>query len=326
MKYKIITTLGPASRTPGIWKKLISSGAAGFRLNTSHITVQELKEWLIELEKFRSCSFPDIDLILDLQGSKWRLGDIEPEKLHNGQELVLRYQTTSKNKNILPVPHQDFFQAASSSSREILMNDAKVKLHVDSIGEGEIKARVLSGGEISANKGITFSESNFRKETLTDKDRQVLEMSRMIGGVKFAISYVKDAAEMRRYRSQIGVNTHLTAKLERKTAVEEALEIASAADELWLCRGDFGAEMGLKKMAEISYDFSKKIGVITVPVLLAGQVLEHMVKEPAPTRSEVCCLHQSLEIGYSGFVLSDETAVGTYPVESCRTAALFLTT
>lgn len=143
-------------------------------------------------------------------------------------------------------------------------------------------------------------------------------------GVRYALSYVKDAAEMANYRRVLGESSHLIAKLERATALEDADGIAKMADELWLCRGDLGAEMGSRAMAEAVHAFSKKVASLPVPVLLAGQVLEHMTESLPPTRSELCYLYDALKAGFRGVVLSDETAIGRYPVEACRTAALFL--
>jgi len=131
--------------------------------------------------------------------------------------------------------------------------------------------------------------------------------------------------EMSRYRKTIGDRTYLIAKLERETAVEDAAGISRFSDELWLCRGDLGAEMGLKAMAGAVYRFSNRLAELPVPVLLAGQVLEHMTVSPVPTRAEVCSLHDALERGYRGVVLSDETAVGEYLIESCSAAAMFKT-
>ena len=91
----------------------------------------------------------------------------------------------------------------------------------------------------------------------------------------------------------------------------------------WLCRGDLGAELGIRSMAETVHRFSDGIGDRPVPVLMAGQVLEHMTEHPAPTRSEVCYLSDTLRAGYHGFVLSDEVAIGRYPIDSCKIAAMF---
>jgi pyruvate kinase len=323
VKYETVATLGPASSSADTWSQMVAAGATGFRLNTSHISLDQLEEWLKGLDIFLSAWKSRPFLVLDLQGSKWRLGGFESRELYPGQRLNLRYIPFSSDKDVLPVPHRDFFQAAPVSRPEILLNDAKVHLLIEAATSETIQAVVVQGGEISANKGVTFSQSSFRKETLNDKDSRILAKTAGFASLRYAISYVKDAAEMRRYRSIVGEKAYLIAKLERQTAVEEALEIAKTADELWLCRGDLGAEMGMKRMAEVSLQLSKKIKTSPVPVLLAGQVLEHMVEKPSPTRSEICCLYDSLERGYSGFVLSDETAIGRFPVESCRNAALF---
>jgi pyruvate kinase len=95
------------------------------------------------------------------------------------------------------------------------------------------------------------------------------------------------------------------------------------SNELWVCRGDLGAELGLRDMAAAVQRFTQTVGDLPAPVLMAGQTLEHMTRQPTPTRSEVCYLYDTLLAGYRGVVLSDETAIGHYPVESCRAAALF---
>jgi pyruvate kinase len=225
--------------------------------------------------------------------------------------------------NLLPVPHPDFFEAAALSSGEIVLNDAKVRLVLESTTPDSLAARVTQGGELVSNKGITFTSSDYRQESLSQKDQAILAQTQALGFVRYALSYVKDAVEMARYRAHVGPAAYLIAKLERQPAVDQARQIAEAADELWLCRGDLGAELGARAMAETVYRFSELVGELPAPVLLAGQVLEHMAGQPTPTRSELCYLHDALTKGYHGFVLSDETAVGRYPVESCRVAALF---
>ena len=157
-----------------------------------------------------------------------------------------------------------------------------------------LRARVLTGGTISARKGITFAASNYRQEELNDKDRAILAQTRHLPFVHYAISYIRDALEMHKYRAHFGAAAHVIAKLERQPALDDARQIAALADELWLCRGDLGAELGLRSMAEAVLRFSDSIGDLPVPVLLAGQVLEHMTEHPAPTRSEVCTLYEAL--------------------------------
>jgi pyruvate kinase len=323
MSYKIVVTLGPSSDTESIWAALLSAGATAFRLNTSHLSLPQLHIWLERLGPFLSSTDPKPPLILDLQGSKWRLGRLPAVELEPEQRVELVHAAAADRPNLLPVPHSDFFRAAALSNGQIVMNDARVRLAIESAAPDRIRARVTQGGPIAARKGITYAESDYRQETLTAQDQAILEQTQHLGFIRYALSYVKDAAEMSGYRSHFSPSDYVIAKLERQPAVEQARQISQAVEELWLCRGDLGAEVGMKAMAETVSRFSEGVGALPVPVLLAGQVLEHMAAHPTPTRSELCYLYDTLSHGYQGVVLSDETAVGRYPVESCRTAAMF---
>jgi pyruvate kinase len=323
LDYQVIATLGPSSNNAALWQAMIEAGATAFRLNTSHLSLEELRHWLAQLRPFLASLDPPPPLVLDLQGSKWRLGEFAACTLTPGQSIALVYAASAGQSGVLPVPHLDFFRAASASSGEIVLNDARIRLLLESTDSTSMSAKVTQGGEISARKGITYTSSGYRQEALNDKDRTIFEQTRQLEFIRYAISYVKDAAEMTRYRAHFGRSTTLIAKLERQPAVGEAQQIAKSADELWLCRGDLGAELGLKAMAEVVHDFSDQVTKLSVPILMAGQVLEHMTEHPTPTRSEVAYLYDTLRHGYRGFVLSDEAAIGRYPIESCRVAAMF---
>jgi len=323
MDYQIIATLGPSSTEQTIWREIITSGVTAFRLNTSHLNLAQLDSWLERINRFFDSLGKKYPLVLDLQGSKWRIGQFTSFELNPGEQIELIYSPSTDRKLTLPVPHADFFQAVASSSQDIVLNDAKIRLRIESIQDGSLKARVIQGGMILPGKGITFKASAYRRESLSEKDQAILEKTRQTDFIYYALSYVKDSVEMAHYRQIFGPQAHLIAKIERKPAVDEALQIATTADELWLCRGDLGAELGAQAMAESVCHFSNLLGEITQPVLMAGQVLEHMSANRDPTRSEVCYLYDTLVRGYSGFVLSDETAVGQYPLESCRAAAMF---
>lgn len=323
MEYKIIATLGPSSSTPQIWSAMLAAGVDAFRLNTSHLSIAQLNTWLDQIQSFTRALDPHPPLVLDLQGSKWRLGQFPTFDLEPGQKVQLVFATASQAKNVLPVPHADFFSAASLSSGEIVLNDAKTRLQLESITPEAVTAMVLLGGTIASNKGITFSASDYRIEALNAKDQAIIDQTHRLGFIRYAISYIKDAAEMAQYRALMGASSHLIAKLERQPAVSEAAQISESADELWLCRGDLGAELGMRAMAEAVHEFSLHLREYAVPVYMAGQILEHMTLHPTPTRSEVCFLHDTIKKGFRGVVLSDETAIGQYPIETCQTGALF---
>lgn len=323
MPYEVIATLGPASDTPQRWQAMIAAGATAFRLNSSHLSVEQTSAWVERLRMFYEQMGRFLPVVIDLQGSKWRLGQIDASELAADQRVRLIQAETSETADVLPVPHADFFAAAPKSSRLIRLNDAKVLLEIETIDPDSIQARVVQGGPISARKGITYAATEFRSEGLNEKDRTILSGMRSYPFVRFAISYLKSAAEMAAYRRQIGAGVYLIAKLERALALEQVSDIAAEANELWVCRGDLGAELGLVGMAQAAHRFSQIVRDMPIPVMLAGQVLEHMTDHPVPTRSEVYCLYDALAQGYQGVVLSDEAAIGQFPIESCQTADMF---
>lgn len=325
MDYQIVATLGPSSDTESTWQGMLAAGVTAFRVNTSHLSLPQLRAWLDRLGAFLAARDPRPPLILDLQGSKWRLGQFPACELSGGQRVTLVCAASADRPDVLPVPHPDFFRAACLSSGQIVLDDAKLRLDIESLDPGSLSARVTTGGAIIPRKGITYAASAYRQESLNETDRAILAHTQHLEGIRYALSYVKDATEMANYRAQVGRCASLIAKLERQPAVQEAMQIAESADELWLCRGDLGAELGAKAMAATVYHFSNRVAGMPVPVLLAGQIFEHLTEHPTPTRSEVCAAHDALVKGYRGLVLSDETAIGRDPVESCRVAALFRT-
>ncbi len=320
MSYHIIATLGPASAEPDLWWQLLAAGAGGFRLNTSHLSLDDLDGWLERLAGFRAGHGADFVVTLDLQGSKWRVGQFPAFELAAGQIVELILASETDHPGCLPVPHADFFWAAQVSGGEIVLNDAKSRMVIESTGVDRVRARVTLGGQISAHKGVTFDQSDFRKEDLNEKDREIVLSTQGLGWVDYAVSYVRDGQEMRAYRKALGAETRLIAKLERRPALEDVAEIAAQVEGLWLCRGDLGAELGLAGMAAAAHCFASRVPNLPCPAFLAGQVLEHMTTHPTPTRAEICGIYDALKAGYRGVVLSDETAIGVNPVRAVQAA------
>ena len=145
MEYQLIPTLGPASQPPEVWQAMLEAGADRFRLNTSHLDLENLKIWLDNYSRFYSSCESKPNLILDLQGSKWRLGDFKTFRLLEWEELTLKFGNESSERKVLPVPHMDFFKAARSSDGKIVLNDAKNLLEIVSIDDEEIRVRVILG-------------------------------------------------------------------------------------------------------------------------------------------------------------------------------------
>ncbi len=323
MDYEIVATLGPASTNADMWQAMVKAGISGFRLNSSHLSEEEVAQKTdLLLESFTGMPKAPY-IVIDLQGSKWRLGKFQPFNLAEQSLITLKFGGTAGENNVLPVPHEDFFKAAQKSDGFIVLNDAKNVLKIESINDSVISARVIKGGEITSNKGITLRDTKYRVENPNAKDLLIYQRTRNIPEVRYAISYIKDAEEMHRYRDWFGSEQHLIAKIERSEALDDLAKVDRLCNEMWICRGDLGAEIGLNRLAFAVQTVTKKIREFTHPVLMAGQVLEHMTAFDIPTRSEVCHLLDLLTAGYKGFVLSDETAIGKYPLDACEAAALF---
>jgi pyruvate kinase len=316
---QLIVTLGPASNTPDIWMSMRKAGVQQFRLNTSHLSIGQTMTWLEQLHSRMSRP-----LVLDLQGSKWRLGTLPSLNLNYGDRVELVLKERSDHANQIPVPHQDFFKAARISGKEIVLNDARVIIEIESVSDESIWTRTLQSGPLASHKGITFRETTFRQESLGQKDLQIINLTKNMTNIRYAISYIRDAKELDRVRHAFGKNSYVIAKLERQSALDEAREIARLSNELWMCRGDLGAELGMLSMARALYHFNDHICDYSIPVMLAGQVFEHLTHHSTPTRSEICYCYDAIRKGYRGVVLSDETAIGRDPVNSCQTAAMCL--
>ena len=163
MVYDIICTLGPASSTPELWHELVDAGASRFRLNTSHMSPSQVESWLDQLNAaFPTGGTPEV--VLDLQGSKWRLGEIETEQLPVGQKVRIRLASNAAGdmaspaggQTVLPMPHEDFFAAAARSAGVVRLNDARVELTIEKDYEGELHCRVSRGGPVGSRKGVTL--------------------------------------------------------------------------------------------------------------------------------------------------------------------------
>ncbi len=344
MNYDIIATLGPASAAPADALRLSQSGANRFRINTSHLDVEETVTWVEQLrftcDKTESVSGAP-EVVLDLQGSKWRLGVCEPQVLAEGATVALwdcsvaalpgattatptdLARATGSAVHWLPVPHNDFFRAAEHCRGTVRLNDGRVELQIERSDAGALYCHVVTSGEIGARKGLSLPGCEFRREGLSDKDQEIVRRTSQIPHVSYALSYLRDAYELRLLKRETAGFGRIIAKIERPEAVRDIAAIDEECDEVWICRGDLGAEVGLAAMAATVHELTQHLGSLKRPTVLAGQVLEHMTTHPEPTRSEVCHLYDALTAGYSGIVLSDETAIGTHPAAACRAAAMF---
>jgi pyruvate kinase len=304
---QLVATLGPASL--GCVADLASAGATAFRLNASHLDLDELSAAISSIRQ--SC--PDAPVIIDLQGAKMRIALSAPRDVASGDFVTFSGDGASDVR----VPHPELFVQARVGDT-LSVDDGRVRFEVVRIGRGVMEARAIDGGRLLPNKGLNVEQHPVRLERLTDRDLAVCRLAAREAIPALAFSFVIDGVEADWVRA-VAPASLVIAKIERAEAVSNLGTIASRADAVWICRGDLGAQLGSGALAR--FVASVVPARLPVPVLMAGQVLEHLTSHPEPTRSEVCHLFDLVARGYAGIVLSDETAIGSDPVQAVATAA-----
>jgi pyruvate kinase len=307
---KAICTLGPASSNPDLIFKL-SKISDRFRLNVAHSNAQSLNRWLTQLTDTFHQLGTELPVVLDLQGSKMRIGSY-PNCQQIPETIYLFLGDKSDTLQRLPVPHPDLFRVLAIG--DILsLNDAKIKLEVTEILDNQTaRGKVIQNGALDSCKGINRTHHPVPFTQVSQRDKAAIAVGLQYPFVQFACSFVFDGTEVPPLRQLIG-DRHLIAKLERPESLVHLSTIDRVFDELWLCRGDLGAQAGLTALGQLQAQFVRAFPELSSPKYLAGQVLEYMTHFPKPTRSEVVHLYDIQQAGFDGIVLSDETAIGQHP-------------
>ena len=306
--FQIIATLGPASVDDAVL--LSAAGATGFRLSASHFEATRLQDTIARLRSV----FPQTPLIVDLQGAKMRLGRFPAREVQRGERV--RFSLTP-DPGGFPLPHPELFQTVAPGDT-LRVDDDRLQFQVQAVSAGRIETVALGQGLLLPRKGVNLVEHPVNLEDLTEGDRALCQALAALPSVAFAFSFMKDGAEAAWIR-RIVPGAAVVGKVERREATLNLSGLAAAVDALWICRGDLGAQLGPAELAGFVARLEPRS--LGTPVLMAGQVLEHLTEHPEPTRSEVCHLYDLVARGYAGIVLSDETAIGVDPVRAVRSAA-----
>lgn len=303
-------TCGPASADEKILARLVPC-ADSFRLNVAHLDSAGLEAWLDRLASLRHRFGKEFGIILDLQGAKVRVGkfdalDFLPDKIQ------LFFGESSNNAARIPVPNENVFKKTAVGDH-LLLNDRRVILRVTATAQDFLEAEVVQNGPLSSFKGINSPDRVFELPRIMPGDAAAIAMGKTFANVAFAVSFVADGLEAALFRKYTE-NCRLIGKIEQVAAFANLAQIAANFDELWLCRGDLGAEAGLRELGPLQQRFVSSIAGLNRPCLIAGEVLGSLVFQPRPGRAEIVQLYDSLNQGFSGFVLSDETACGSHVI------------
>jgi pyruvate kinase len=317
---KIVATLGPASATSDLVTGLAKAGMDGARLNFSHGTHEEHAANARLVRAAQQVVGRPIALIADLQGPKLRIGELEqPMSLRAGDKVVVTGDAASDGE--LPVRPSVVGQVLQPG-HDVLIDDGLVRLRVEAVARGAARCAVVVGGTVSAHKGVNVPGVPVPIPSITRKDAEDLEFALGLGVDFVALSFVRSAADVRDLKAlieQAGSHAHLIAKIEKAEAVDALVAILDEADVVMVARGDLGVEIGPEVVPLLQKRIIKAALDRGKPVITATQMLESMVHQPEPTRAEASDIANAILDGTSALMLSEETAIGEYPLESVRT-------
>ena len=324
---KIVATIGPATESPAVLRSLIEAGATTFRLNFSHGDHQDHALRIATIRQVAHELGVHIGILQDLQGPKIRLGRFEngPITLANGDAFRLTSRPVACDQHMAAVTYARLADEVTQSSR-ILLDDGRVEMVCESVDKAEqtLHCRVTVGGVLSNNKGVNFPDVQLSIRAMTDKDRQDLAFGLQQGVDWVALSFVRNPSDMLEIRELIrsqGHSTPVVAKIEKFEAIDSIDSILPLCDGVMVARGDLGVEMPAEEVPLLQKELIRKANSLGIPVITATQMLDSMVSCPRPTRAEVSDVANAILDGTDAVMLSNESAVGDFPVEAVATMA-----
>ncbi len=319
-KTKIVATLGPATTTPEKIEALVKAGVDIFRINFSHGTENEHSETIERIKQITGrFDFP-VAILQDLQGPKIRLGKIKNGKaiLNRGAEFILTTKEIIGDEHIASITFPAVIKDVSPGEI-IYINDGLIKLKIERIDKENIYTKVIEGGEISDHKGVNFPNTRLSVPAITEKDKKDLQFGLKHGVDLVALSFVKspdEVEELRNLMKKYGRVVPIISKIEKWEAVENLESIVEVSDGIMVARGDLGVEMPIEQVPIIQKKIISMSNRKGKPVITATQMLNSMIENPTPTRAEVTDIANAIFDGTDAVMLSNETAVGKFPVES----------
>ena len=316
-KAKILATLGPASSSSSIIEKLFSSGCDVFRLNFSHGAIEDHRKNLEIIRSFEKKYNHPSCILADLQGPKLRIGNFvnKKENLIKGQTFTLDLINKSGDKSRVNFSHPEIYEFLTPNTI-ILINDGKLRMQIIDQKNDLLIAEVLNNGEISDNKGLNIPDAILPISSLTLKDKSDLNKALEMGVDWVAQSFVQTVDDVKELKKIVGSTASVMAKIEKPAAVKNIQEIIEEADGIMIARGDLGVELPPENIPAIQKKIINECRDKGKPVVVATQMLESMIENPTPTRAEASDVANAIYDGSDAVMLSAESAIGRYPVET----------
>ena len=319
-KAKILATLGPNSSSSEIIENIFTAGCDVFRLNFSHGSVETHRKNLENIRNLEKKYNHATCILADLQGPKLRVGEFKnsKEELKQGQKFILDLSSEEGDNQRVNFPHADIYDNLTPNTT-LLINDGRIRLQVIEQHKEKLVTEVLNDGIISNNKGVNIPDVILPIESLTNKDKSDLQKAIEMNVDWVALSFVQQADDIIKLKKIVDGKVLIMAKIEKPSAVKNIDEIIKVADGIMIARGDLGVEMPPEKVPIVQKNIIKRCRFFGKPVVVATQMLESMISSLVPTRAEASDVANAIYDGTDAVMLSGESAVGEFPIESVST-------
>ena len=316
---RIVATIGPASREPGMIKTLARAGVDVFRLNFSHGSHEDHAAALKAVRGAELTIRRPLGVLADLQGPKLRLGKFAEGaiEVEAGHRIRLDLDTTPGDATRVGMPHPEIF-AALKPDALLLLDDGKVRLRVERAGSDFADTVVEAGSRLSDRKGVAVPGGTIPISALTPKDLDDLAFALRQGVDWVALSFVQRASDMAELKKLVAGRAACLAKIEKPAALEDLEAILDYSDGLMVARGDLGVECPPEEVPVAQKAILRAARNRGVPAIVATQMLESMTSQPTPTRAEASDVANAVYEGADAVMLSAETAAGQYPLEAVQ--------
>ena len=323
---KILATLGPVSAKPEMMMDLMNAGVDAFRLNCSHASEAELFKNVEMIRSASRLSRRACAIVMDLQGPRLRVG-----RLRNGEPILLKKGAKTRiTVNDIPGTAEEFSTSFKKlpqtvkKGMEIRLDDGSIVLSVLKTGAGWVDCEVVIGGKLKEHKGINLPGADIDLPALTPKDLKDLDTGLKAGIDHVALSFVRapdDIVKARRIITKAGAPTRIIAKIEHPLAIERIDEILDVADGIMIARGDLAVELSAAEVPALQKALVRKANDAGKMSIVATQMLESMINHAQPTRAEASDVANAIYDGADVVMLSGESAIGAYPVETVTVMA-----
>jgi len=323
---KIVATVGPASRSPHTLERLVQAGVNVFRLNFSHGTHEEHLEVIRAAREIGARLHRPIALLQDLSGPKIRTGKVKDGQVElvRGARIAITTDTSIEGTAELISTTYEPLPRDVKAGDQVLLDDGNLELRVLGVSGGRVECEVVDGGTLRANKGMNLPGVTLSTPALTEKDRRDLRFGTQHQVDYVAMSFVRraeDVLEAKELIRSMGETTPVISKIEKPQAVDNLEAILAASDGVMVARGDLGVELGTEDVPIVQKRIIALANAAGKVVITATQMLESMIDNPRPTRAEASDVANAILDGTDAVMLSGESAVGKFPVETVETMA-----